>query len=197
MSGLQGVHCQSALSNLGDFATDRWVSILFNVFNTCTKCFFALGIVTFTLYPYGNARQSILPNGMWDFKCQHGPTECHLNLVEACILQSVDFDESIYLPAINCIEKSTDPVSSAKDCVQNFLPNVPWEEITKCVEVSKFIIMDTQYPDHVKVLISSDSRGLRVTPGCTSLETSLTISTLLTISSRGLSSMESTTTRSR
>lgn len=61
--------------------------------------------------------------------------ECYLNTVEVCILQAVEFDESIYLPVINCIENSTDPFGSAKDCVQSTLPYVSWDTITECVEV--------------------------------------------------------------
>jgi interferon gamma-inducible protein 30 len=40
------------------------------------------------LYPYGNAREKQSAEG-WEFTCQHGPTECFGNVIEACALKYI------------------------------------------------------------------------------------------------------------
>ncbi|XP_023342039.1 gamma-interferon-inducible-lysosomal thiol reductase [Eurytemora carolleeae] len=40
------------------------------------------GIVQFSMYPYGNAKESQNPDGTWKFECQHGDKECTGNLIE-------------------------------------------------------------------------------------------------------------------
>ena len=46
--------------------------------------------MTVLTYPFGNARYNQLANGTWEFSCQHGPRECSLNIVFACIMARVD-----------------------------------------------------------------------------------------------------------
>ncbi|XP_035444555.2 GILT-like protein 2 isoform X3 [Spodoptera frugiperda] len=38
------------------------------------------------LYPYGNAETIEIRNGVYQFKCQHGPKECYGNKLHACVI---------------------------------------------------------------------------------------------------------------
>jgi len=59
-----------------------------------------IDIVDLRLIPYGNAR--IGPNDT--ISCQHGPYECVLNTVEACVINAWP-NVTQHFPFINCIEK--------------------------------------------------------------------------------------------
>lgn len=103
---------------------------LFETWKTLQKT----GILSVGLYPYGNAKESQLPDGSWKFQCQHGQPECTGNLIEVCIENSVKFDADQYLPAIHCMEASDDPVSNAEACVKENLPGVDYNSVDQCAK---------------------------------------------------------------
>ena len=47
-----------------------------------------LRMVNVSLFPYGNAEETKTASG-WSFTCQHGPSECQYNLLEACATKLV------------------------------------------------------------------------------------------------------------
>jgi hypothetical protein len=55
------------------------------------------GVMKVATYPFGNARYNQLANGTWEFECQHGPKECALNIVFACIMAKVSQSRSTIL----------------------------------------------------------------------------------------------------
>ncbi|KAL2333011.1 hypothetical protein Fmac_014224 [Flemingia macrophylla] len=58
-----------------------------------------ISIVDLKLVPWGNAK--LHANNT--FTCQHGPTECLLNTVQACVINIVP-DPSKHFPFIHCVE---------------------------------------------------------------------------------------------
>merc|ERR1712195_185840 len=59
-------------------------------------------MATVTFHPYGNAHESANSKGEWAFTCQHGPTECQYNTLEACAWDQL---EDGY-PFVECVEAS-------------------------------------------------------------------------------------------
>ncbi|KAL9241229.1 hypothetical protein vseg_015361 [Gypsophila vaccaria] len=59
-----------------------------------------IDIVDLRLYPWGNAK--IRPDS--SFSCQHGPSECFLNTVQACV---IDAQPTLtdHFPFIECVER--------------------------------------------------------------------------------------------
>merc|ERR1712166_1322332 len=47
-------------------------------------------MATVTFHPYGNAHETANDKGEWVFSCQHGPTECQYNTLEACAWDLID-----------------------------------------------------------------------------------------------------------
>lgn len=71
-----------------------------------------LDIMDLIIYPYGNAKQSLLPNGMYNFTCQHGAVckqivtcynkeECRANIIETCVLHYYP-NVRVHFPLIRC-----------------------------------------------------------------------------------------------
>ena len=89
-----------------------------------------LKYVNLTIFPYGNAQESQLSNGTWEFTCQHGPTECAGNLILACgrhYYQNTDF-----LNFFLCLESSNDPSTSGSGCATKY--NLNYTEVQNCVD---------------------------------------------------------------
>ncbi|XP_012675625.1 gamma-interferon-inducible lysosomal thiol reductase [Clupea harengus] len=82
-------------------------------------------ILRVNLVPYGNAKE--MQNAVI---CQHGEPECHVNLVEACILHTTSHEA---FHVINCMESASDVLTAAQSCLQLFAPSVRWENISSCV----------------------------------------------------------------
>jgi len=91
------------------------------------------GIMKVGLFPYGNAREQQLPDGSWKFQCQHGGRECQGNILEACIMNHLDWDSSVYMPVISCMEGADDPVYAALGCVRD-LSKLNYQDVDKCAK---------------------------------------------------------------
>ncbi|XP_076001154.1 gamma-interferon-inducible lysosomal thiol reductase [Genypterus blacodes] len=87
-------------------------------------------ILTVTLVPYGNARETFKEK-KYVFTCQHGEPECLGNMIETCI---INMTSSTALQIIYCMESSTDVVGSAPACLQLYSPELKWDSILSCVK---------------------------------------------------------------
>jgi interferon gamma-inducible protein 30 len=61
--------------------------------------------------PYGNAKETKTESGTYEFECQHGPSECVYNTIEACALAKIE-DPLVafqYIDCIECSDESRDP----------------------------------------------------------------------------------------
>ena len=94
-----------------------------------------LGIFEIELYPYGNAHEEKLPNGTYQFHCQHGEKECIGNLIEACILDITNYNSAYYFPILECMESADDPVKAAPKCLEIYISDLPFNLIDKCAKV--------------------------------------------------------------
>ena len=104
-----------------------------------------LGIMDLRMYPYGNAHEKKLPNGHYAYECQHGGRECQGNFIEACIQRATNFKASLYYPVLECMEAAKDPLNAAQECLENFVPNAKWDDISKCVNVMPRPSAKTKY----------------------------------------------------
>jgi hypothetical protein len=98
------------------------------------------GILTISLFPYGNANETRLENGTYDFHCQHREEECRGNLLEACVIKYNKFQTNLYMPVIACIENEirygAHVEISARSCSNFFNPTKSYSWIKTCAEVS-------------------------------------------------------------
>jgi len=74
--------------------------------------------------PYGNARE----NPDQTFTCQHGPSECKGNMVEACAINSYP-DQAKHWPFIVCLENGNPP-SDGQRCASQ--TGLDWNAINGC-----------------------------------------------------------------
>ncbi|PHJ19222.1 interferon gamma-inducible protein, partial [Cystoisospora suis] len=67
--------------------------------------------------PYGNTEEIPNDQGGYDYRCQHGATECYLNEVQACGLYTIGINNiSSWLPWLLCVEEtSAFPENSSSD----------------------------------------------------------------------------------
>ncbi|XP_057434109.1 gamma-interferon-responsive lysosomal thiol protein-like, partial [Lotus japonicus] len=78
-----------------------------------------LSIVDLRLVPWGNAD---IIKGNKTFNCQHGPHECLLNTVEACVIYLLP-DPGKHFPFINCVEHMVhkNRYKKWKSCIRKLL----------------------------------------------------------------------------
>lgn len=61
--------------------------------------------VTLKVLPYGNARETFEPKqDKWNFRCQHGKTECLGNMVHVCAISLTGDEERKWFPFVHCME---------------------------------------------------------------------------------------------
>eukprot|EP00463_Aulacantha_scolymantha_P005779 TRINITY_DN7175_c0_g1_i1.p1 TRINITY_DN7175_c0_g1~~TRINITY_DN7175_c0_g1_i1.p1 ORF type:complete len:158 (-),score=21.01 TRINITY_DN7175_c0_g1_i1:109-582(-) len=85
--------------------------------------------MNFTLYPYGNAKETQNPDGTWKFTCQHGNNECIGNMIFACAMHFHP-DPKDYFPFVDCMEENSSPATAGKACASKF--KLDWSEIDDC-----------------------------------------------------------------
>uniref|UniRef100_UPI00398EDEB9 gamma-interferon-inducible lysosomal thiol reductase n=1 Tax=Pristiophorus japonicus TaxID=55135 RepID=UPI00398EDEB9 len=88
-------------------------------------------IMNVTLVPYGNALEKN-ESGKWVFDCQHGEQECTGNMIETCLMHTLQ-DADRYFPIIFCMELAADVIAAAQLCLQIYEPKVPWTNIESCI----------------------------------------------------------------
>ncbi|XP_069783852.1 gamma-interferon-inducible lysosomal thiol reductase-like isoform X1 [Narcine bancroftii] len=88
-------------------------------------------VMNVTLVPYGNTMERN-ESGKWIFNCQHGQEECTGNMIEACLMHTLQ-NVKRFFPIIFCMESAPDVISAAQLCLKVYEPTVDWTEIEKCV----------------------------------------------------------------
>lgn len=73
-----------------------------------------LDMATVTLVPYGNAQETENADGTYEFKCQHGPSECIYNTIEACALAKIKCPIMAF-QFIDCIERNDESREPVQD----------------------------------------------------------------------------------
>lgn len=91
------------------------------------------GIMDFSLFPYGNAKQTKNADGSYSFHCQHGARECEGNMVIACA-QHFHNKTSEWFGFVDCLEQGS-PSSDGEDCA-NMAGFSDWAEIDACTSSS-------------------------------------------------------------
>ncbi|KAL2097631.1 hypothetical protein ACEWY4_006838 [Coilia grayii] len=88
-------------------------------------------IMDVQLVPFGNAVESF-DGKKYHFTCQHGEEECLGNMIETCVLNSVD--PATAFMVIYCMEGSADVVKSGQTCLELVSPSSKWDSIMTCVK---------------------------------------------------------------
>ncbi|XP_076817105.1 gamma-interferon-inducible lysosomal thiol reductase-like [Clavelina lepadiformis] len=88
------------------------------------------GAMVVDMVAYGNAHETQVSSGYWNYTCQHGPEECTGNFIENCIQKYTDNVFDAYFPVIYCMESSKDPIAAAEKCVTSAM--LDWNVISKC-----------------------------------------------------------------
>ncbi|XP_075706149.1 gamma-interferon-inducible lysosomal thiol reductase [Rhinoderma darwinii] len=88
-------------------------------------------IMNVTLVPYGNAQEKNV-SGKWEFTCQHGPDECYVNTIEACVMYHLQ-DIRSFFPVIFCIEFSSNLTSALEPCLAAYYPELTVKTVMACV----------------------------------------------------------------
>ena len=103
----------------------------------------AANIMTLAIYPFGNAEETELTDGSYNFTCQHGENECKSNMYEACAIahypeRLVDLSPA-WFQFFACMEGSTlatdrDPLpyntSIVEECARG--GGISWDVIDSC-----------------------------------------------------------------
>jgi len=97
-------------------------------------------MVNFTVYPYGNARESReIIKDEWKFECQHGSEECDANMVETCFINLVGFDQNKYMDFLFKFEKALEAqrkknaFKAAKEVYDAGEWDPSWDDLSKCM----------------------------------------------------------------
>lgn len=88
--------------------------------------------INLELVPFGNEKVTTSSNS-YHYSCQHGPTECWGNRVEACVLEQYGSVQTAYEYS-KCMfepENFKDVEAHARPCAQRL--NLNWDRITTCV----------------------------------------------------------------
>ncbi|XP_069597104.1 gamma-interferon-inducible lysosomal thiol reductase isoform X2 [Ranitomeya imitator] len=71
-------------------------------------------------------------SGKWEFTCQHGPDECYVNTIEACVMYHLK-DLQNYFFVIFCIEQSSNLTSALEPCLAAYQPDLSTKTVMDCV----------------------------------------------------------------
>ncbi|ERL95191.1 gamma-interferon-inducible lysosomal thiol reductase-like isoform X2 [Dendroctonus ponderosae] len=82
------------------------------------------------LVPWGHASEEEI-DGVKNFTCQHGPTECYGNKVHACVIDMAS--EEVSTEFVFCSERSDAPAddTNLQQCAEEV--DLSWSEIQECV----------------------------------------------------------------
>ncbi|KAK9717460.1 Gamma interferon inducible lysosomal thiol reductase (GILT) [Popillia japonica] len=88
--------------------------------------------ITVDFVPYGKATHT-LNDGVWEFQCQHGPNECHGNMLQACALNIIE-EQAVKVSFVNCVMSTAYPANDAyvEECAD--ANGISWASIVQCVE---------------------------------------------------------------
>jgi len=123
------LYYESLCGGCREFITTK----LFNTWKTLEKS----GIFEVQLYPYGNAHETKTPDGQYQYKCQHGAEECTGNFIEACIMDTTNYNPKYYFPIINCMESADETVKAAPKCWEIYMSSTPFSMIEDCAKGSR------------------------------------------------------------
>merc|ERR1712055_16759 len=86
-------------------------------------------IMDVSINAFGNANYYHKEGGGWLFTCQHGQTECRINMMHACAHLSIsDFD--LEMDFVKCTLESDYPANAGPQCAA--ISNVDWTPIESC-----------------------------------------------------------------
>jgi len=80
--------------------------------------------------PYGIASTRALPNGTFEFTCQHGEAECYGNKVHSCAISQLT--PEVTNAFINCTMSQSNPSEAGQYCSD--LLNISYAPIKQCAE---------------------------------------------------------------
>ncbi|UMM17468.1 hypothetical protein L5515_014000 [Caenorhabditis briggsae] len=94
----------------------------------------ASSLVNVTYHPFGLA-ECRRKDGVVRCTCQHGPAECQLNMLQACVISALEFPQ-LYLPIVNCMQGKSQFAFAIDDCIVNFRPRPDLDEnfMTRCAQ---------------------------------------------------------------
>ncbi|KAK9497946.1 hypothetical protein O3M35_003841 [Rhynocoris fuscipes] len=82
------------------------------------------------LIPYGKASTEVLENGVYKFKCQHGPLECLGNKIHACTLINIKDDLTKVKVTTCMINDNYNAQEIGKKCCEEYKIN--WFKVETC-----------------------------------------------------------------
>lgn len=110
-------------------------------------------LADFSIYPYGNAYQSLFDK-KWKFKCQHGTKECYGNLMQNCVLHHTTFRTGIDF--ILCFEENVGSFHEDIDEIGQHCAgvlNIDFNEIKNCI--------NTDMGNHIQHEVATKTEALR------------------------------------
>ena len=92
-------------------------------------------ILNADLVPFGKASYKVEDDGNVTFRCQHGPRECGGNMMQACAIDALGYNQSSVIPFVNCLKKQRRPDMAGPKCAQQL--GIDYEPIRTCTEGTK------------------------------------------------------------
>uniref|UniRef100_A0A646QGE0 Gamma-interferon-inducible lysosomal thiol reductase n=1 Tax=Hemiscolopendra marginata TaxID=943146 RepID=A0A646QGE0_9MYRI len=86
-------------------------------------------IIKIDLIPYGKASYH-RDGDTWGFTCQHGPSECKGNKLQACAIKLYK-DIELTMPFVYCVMTNPNPPDSGESCSKQ--NGLVWSRLSKCL----------------------------------------------------------------
>nr|CAD7579726.1 unnamed protein product [Timema californicum] len=84
------------------------------------------------LVPYGFTKYSVDDDGHYQFSCQHGPSECYGNRVQACALAELSDNLDLQVEFVNCAMSSSNSSTSGPLCASKL--GIDYSPVQECVD---------------------------------------------------------------